>query len=610
MQHKFHILRILGLLVALFVSTVSRGQFVEFSPIQKQKFKNLDLSKPSSRILETNTLPFWDDFSTGLDTLKWEIDGASYTETIGLNPPSIGMVLFNGVDENGVPYSLAARDQGETDFLTSRPFDLSDLNDEEQESLYFSFFWQAGGRGELPDENDQLSLQLLDTLGSWLTVWTQAGGVDRDRESFAQEIIQIQPEWQHENFQFRFTSTGRQSGAFDSWLVDYIFFDSGRNEGDLDYPDRSLTQSNSLRIGDFGAYPLSLLEGYLEEQESAVSNQFFNLEDRFRAMEYSISIQSPGNEALFLNQNTPFNPVPNALERRDFESNLLTQFPLPTEEGILQITSSLITGDDFLFEVVNGDTIRYESVDFTSNDTVQTQFPLMDYMAYDNGSADYAAGINQRSGELAVQYNVPQEVYLTGISINFSNPRQANQAIDIIVWENLDEEPIFRREDLIPVKEPGEEFLFYSLDTNIQVNGDFYVGFAQFTNDFIEVGLDKINDSGEKIFYNVLGEWQQNEEVSGSLMIRPHVALDPPFEESELPSENLRIFPNPVESYLNLEGDFDEIRVFDSFGREIFPSRELTEKGEIVNFSGQISGIYLINAVIGEKIKSYRIVVK
>src|SRR5690606_26683119 len=44
-------------------------------------------------------LPFWDDFSTGrVDSLKWENRGVTASKTIGINPPSIGVVNLDGVD--------------------------------------------------------------------------------------------------------------------------------------------------------------------------------------------------------------------------------------------------------------------------------------------------------------------------------------------------------------------------------------------------------------------------------------------------------------------------------------------------------------------------------
>ena len=239
-----------------------------------------------------------------------------------------------------------------------------------------------------------------------------------------------------------------------------------------------------------------------------------------------------------------------------------------------------------------------------------TLIPIRDFFAYDDGRADYAAGINQRSGMLAVKYQVDQPVYIKGLTINFTNADQIDFPIDIMVWQNLDNQPVFRREELIPLKNGIDSLAYFSLDTNIQVTGEFYVGFTQFTNDFIHIGLDKNNDQGDKIFYNVNGTWAENTEVRGSLMIRPHVSLAPPFAQSENPSEIFRIYPNPVENHLNVEGKFRDIKVFDSFGREILLERESTERGEILNFRGQKSGIYVLHLLSEKGAESFRILVK
>lgn len=611
MTENLQIVRWLGVSLLLTISLVARAQFVEFATIPAKKYAQNGNFPVGARTQNTNQIPFWDDFSTGIDTLKWIVKGSSYTETIGLNAPSIGMILLDGSDDNGIPYSFTISDQGESDSLISKPFDLTSIPVSEKESLYLSFYWQAGGRAELPDENDRLSLEILNEEGNWIPVWRKQGGDNDNREVFTQEIIKILPAWQHAGFQFRFISDGRKSGPFDSWLLDYVYLNSKRTATNLTYPDRSLTRINNLRFGDFGAFPQALLEEDQGENWSLIQNEFLNLENRFRAMEYSITIEDTETGLLIpINSNTPFNPVPNALERRIFQSREFSDIAVPKAETTLKITTSLTSGDKPLFVVNQGDTTFFESVDYRFNDSVSTVFPLLDFFAYDNGSADYAAGINQRSGMLAVQYDSPKNVFLKGISINFTNTNQIDQAIDIMVWKDLDEDPIFTRQDLIAYPEAGEDFLYFSLDTNIRVNGEFYIGFTQFTDDFVHVGLDKSNDQGARIFYNVGGAWAQNEEVAGSLMIRPHVSVARPFEESAVPESGLRLYPNPTQGVLNVEGLFSQLRIFDSFGREIFPQRELTSNGEIVNFISSKPGIYLVNIVTEAGPESFRILVK
>lgn len=606
---KSWVIILLYFVILLGQSNPTFAQFVEIAPIHQKKYTNTPQSS-SSRLQNTNSLPFWDDFSQGIDTLKWTLAGTSYTETIGENAPSLGAVLFNGVDENGRPYSNLIGDQGETDFLTSKPFDLSLLSDSEKETLYLSFFWQAGGKAEVPDENDLLTLQILNSSGEWITVWSQQGGENVDRTSFTQEIIRINPLLQHPGFQFRFFSKGRQVGPFDSWLIDYVYLNFNRTENDLTYRDRALTSPNQVNFGDYSAYPLELLRNEQTGLWTQVQNEFLNLENRFRAMEFSIQVEdSLANSLFIINDDTPFNPVPNSLERRSFLSREFDEVPVPLEESDLVFSTSLTTGDGLLFQIQNGDTIQYNSVDYRLNDTIKTSFPLRDFFAYDHGSADYSAGINQRSGQIAVRYETPETVFLKGISVNFTNASQANQALDIVVWNEIDRSPIYSKESLIPVKMPGQDFIYYSLDTNLRVTGEFYIGFTQFSNEFVHVGLDKINDQGDKIFYNVGGGWVQNEEVKGSLMIRPHVSLAQPFEQSNLPESQYRIYPNPVVNQLFVEGKFAEITIFDSFGRQILLPMEQIIDGEIINFRGQRPGVYVINLLSETGSKSFRILV-
>jgi len=587
------------------------AQFVEFGQVHRVPQPIPAETISASRISFTASIPFWDDFSQGLDTLKWKVEGASYTETIGIRPPSLGMVLFNGVDQNGRAYSQQVRDQGESDYLISKTFDLSTIPSTEKSSLHISFYWQAGGNAELPDENDRISLQILDPQGVWLTIWSKNGGDDLDRNTFAQEIIQIKPEWQHQAFQFRFFSNGRQSGPFDSWLLDYVYLNTKRSQSNLSYTDRALTKPNAVRLDGFGAYPWELLSKNQTGKWTTLQNEFLNLENRFRAMEYTISAKdSSGTVLLSINENTPFNPVPNALERRTFLSRTFTEIDLPSTPSDILFETKLTTGDGILFEVNQGDTTRFSSVDYRINDQVTTKFPIRDFFAYDHGSADYAAGINQRSGQLAVSYTTPEQIFLKGISIYFTNPIQANQAIDLVVWSSLDQKPIYSQETIIPARNPGEELVYFPLERPIQVTGEFFVGFTQFSNDFVYIGLDKINDQGDKIHYNVGGGWVQNKEVKGALMIRPHVAKSLEGGNNALPETIYRLFPNPVTDELQIQGEFSDLTVVDSFGREILLPREQTKQGEIVNFRGQRPGVYVVNLLTPSGLKSVRILVK
>jgi hypothetical protein len=601
-------LTLIGLI--LLAPKVVIAQFTQLPTPKKPQEKKSEHFRIQENPLK---IPFWDDFSiTGLDTTKWIVRGATQSFTVGNEAPSYGVVLLDGTNENGKPYSTTQLDQGETDQITSKPIDLSAITSVEENSVYLSFFWQAGGKAEMPDAADEIRLDFLDANGIWVTVWEKAGGLSAEQLFFTQELIQIRPIFQHVAFQFRFSIRGRSSGPFDSWILDYILLDKNRNANDLFTQDRALTLPNGRPFERYSAVPLFMIKRDSEAFWTNTQNEFKNLSNTFRAMEYSFEIRDKESQSVVksVNSNTPFNPVPTAQERRGFSSNPIEDIALADEEKDYELVSYLVTGDGLLQGIENGQPVTYPSVDFRDNDTVRTLLPIRDFLAYDDGKVDYSAGINQRSGTLALRYEVDGPAFLKGISINFTNFAQVNSVVDINVWRDLEQTPIYSREVIIPDKGALENFAYFEIDRNVEVGGVFFVGFTQFTNDFVHVGLDKTYDNGQEIFFNVSGAWQQNERIQGSLMIRPHLSASRVIQTDADASISVRAYPNPVSGPLNLEGDFDSFEVFDPVGRRINLPVTETEEGKIINFESMQMGVYVIKASKGKHLHTFRILVK
>jgi hypothetical protein len=573
--------------------------------------------KVSSRIQQEKLLlPFWDDFSSGmLDSSKWENHGTVTSYTIGINPPSQGVVLLDGVDERGTPYSANIRERGDGDRLISRPFDLSGLTQEGISSLFLSFYWQAGGKAEFPDADDFLELYFNDAQGNWQLIWDMQGGDLSKQQVFTQEFIRVPAEFIHADFRFKFQNRGRLSGPFDGWVLDYVFLNSGRDPSLRHFPDRAISKPPTAPLGKYNAVPFFEYNRNPEAYSGFIASQFNSLDNRFRAMEYTVQLRDSETGAVLqnINSNTPFNPVPLARERRDFISNPFESIQLDGEAGMdLQTLLYLTTGDGYLInQISQQDTTYHTGVDFRVNDTIRQVIPLRDYFAYDNNSVDYAAGINQRSGLLAVRYHIEEEAYISGVSINFTNFAQTGSPIELMVWNDLAQEPIFAGEHSVPQKESIQEISHFPLDTLLRVQGDFYIGFRQFTNDFLHVGLDKTTDNGSEIFYNVVGTWAQNQTVEGSLMVRPHLQAEGPAAAPPTAvSGSIKAYPNPVTDKLFLEGEMDEISVYDPFGRQINVRVEDYEQGKVLDFIGKQKGVYLIRTYINQKPTSIRILVK
>ena len=604
------------ILTGLFLLTMTKelkAQFTQLPVDNSSKVRNL----PSEHLrIEAVplSLPFWEDFSSGeIDALKWENTGVVGSKTIGIDPPSVGVAYLDGVDLKGKPYAAAMLENGEGDHLTSLEIDLSPYR--ELDSLYLSFFWQAGGLGEMPDDNDKLELYFMDADGQWILVWEVFGGDTENRNIFTHEMVKVDPAFNHGNFRFRFLNKGRISGPFDSWILDYVYFNQGRSVSDIYYEDRALTKFPNSPFGKYNALPHFEWAANKEQHLTAIRSQFNNLSNRFRAMEYSVLLRdkTTGKVMKGLHAQTPFNPVPQALERRDFSSIDIQEFdPEVSEEFDLETVIFLTTGDGFLVESISGgDTVFSTQVDFRINDTLSHTMPIRDFMAYDNGSLDYAAGINQRSGMLALRYELETTAYLKGISINFANLSQVGSGLELMVWKDLDSLPVYSGEVLIPTKDRLDEFSYFPIDTNLAVSDTFYIGFTQFTNDFVYVGLDKSNDTGQEVFFNVTGSWEQNQEVMGSLMMRPHLSLDPAAVRDEAnASLEVTAYPNPVTENLYLEGRITEVKVFDAYGRQINMRVEDFERGKILNFTGNDKGVYIVRAWTDKKPNSIRILVR
>ena len=125
------------------------------------------------------TLPFFDDFSNYTGTPKsslWADRQAFVNNSYPMIPPTIGVVTFDALDENGLIYPHAETTPFGADTLTSNPIRM-DYNNvfhrpmQIADSIYFSFYYQPGGAsrsyppveweriGDHPETGDSLVLE-------------------------------------------------------------------------------------------------------------------------------------------------------------------------------------------------------------------------------------------------------------------------------------------------------------------------------------------------------------------------------------------------------------------------------------------------------------------
>ena len=209
----------------------------------------------SARIQSTTplSLPFWDDFSTvepGYPDTLWVNSNSVYISSgLGLNAPTINVATFDGLDSLGVPYNPNETSAiGFTDKLVSRPLLMTEVPLNERNTVYLSFFYQWRGYGEPPDNTDFLRVEFRDDQGSWVDVFTVHGDEVPDFEGFNTVILPVHEErWFHDGFQFRFRTYGRMSGPFDTWIVDYVLLNKGRDDSTPSFPDRAARRCTATR---------------------------------------------------------------------------------------------------------------------------------------------------------------------------------------------------------------------------------------------------------------------------------------------------------------------------------------------------------------------------
>jgi len=570
------------------------------------------------------TLPFWDDFSTSSlwpDAEKWvNSDNVRISNSTGINPPTLNVAVFDGVDAFGNPYNANSLINGKADSLTSSFIDLSQIGPDQADSVYLSFFWQLNGRGELPEVADSLVLEAKGPDGNWQRLWSLQGGFDKESDEFRQELIKIEQGLWHAEFQFRFQAYTNLTGPFDTWLIDYIFLNERRSTLDIAYLDRALTKRPSFLTAPYTAMPTEQFFSNGNNYVVETNSEFYNLNSIFQPIQYSTIVTDlvSGNEIQTLNDEVLANPLPGAFERRTFDSPPLNPSLLnPNADSLLLETRYFInSGDTYFIESIdsNNDTIFAFNVDYRVNDTVKMVTVLDDYFAYDDGEPDFAAGINQRGGQLAYRFFAEERALLTHVDINFPLAQQAGQPIELFVRNELDNNPesvLYQNSYSVLRSESIGDLRSYALDTPIYVQDTFFIGFAQATNEFLAVGLDKNNDSGSEMFYNVSGRWQPNEFVEGSFLMRPRfdkeLATTFPGQTGDA-APDVSIFPNPTNGRFYIAGNVDAIEVFDNYGNQQNFNLDKRQRGVWVDLSKNKKGIYLIKFFIDGKPVARRVI--
>jgi hypothetical protein len=122
------------------------------------------------------------------------------------------------------------------------------------------------------------------------------------------------------------------------------------------------------------------------------------------------------------------------------------------------------------------------------------------------------------------------------------------------VWSATTSGPgseIYKSTQLTPV-ELGK-YSTYILDSALVVNGDFYIGWEQPNENFLNVGLDRNNPATGRLYYNT-GVWTKSSFDNAALMMRPVFGSKGiVLGRHDINHTDFKIYPNPTYGLLNIE---------------------------------------------------------
>lgn len=561
-----------------------------------------------------DTIPLVPDYTS--DSLRFYIVAADtndfYTNrsaylntTFGINPPSIGIVTLDGLDEFGLPYDIGNPRQVKADELSSVPIDLGNLPDSD---VYFSFFYQPKGLSiDPPDSQDSLILDFFNVnQRKWQKIWSITGvdSVIALSDSFVLKNIRVPDSLQKNGFRFRFRNYANSTGGFDQWHIDYIYLNNNRSINDTAFNDIAFVYDASGLLKDYTAMPWF---HFRPNPPQHMKDTTFTL----------VKNNSPNSLQVWNKVVIP-DTVNNSIYFRDPPTDVFiflppsTQFNLDYSIDFDYSMSDVDTGGVFesFYDIDFRPGANQEKDFIRSNDSVIGKTVLQDYYAYDDGTAEAGYGINPAQSAdgftafMAVEFNIPFPDSLGALQMYFL-PQDAdvrNQEFELTVWNSLSPPNVifsapFRYN---PQYTKNNGFLTYNFGELVAVNQTFYVGFKAIGQRSLNIGYDLNTSSRAKIFwsYDGLSWFLPSDGIKdGSLMLRPifrRTAFGVGIKETKTNQLEVLIYPNPTSGRITIvqkgEGSIKELLLMNMSGKLIFQKDFSTS----IDLNGLSAGVYFL----------------
>lgn len=536
----------------------------------------------------------------------WKDNYVYHNYTLAKDPWTLGVVSFDGLDENGYPYLINSTVSDYADRLTSKPIDMSDLAPNNE--VYLSFLFQREGFGDAPEQEDSLILQFYSPSNDkWFHIWSTNGGPVSDFEKVHIKIDE--PAFFENGFQFRFINYGRLAGSLDHFHLDYVHLRAGSGEADTLFKDFAFVYPINTLLKDYTAVPWDHYknnpEGKMSDAVKVVVRNGSNItensqsgtawveyngvtEGTFTLSDYELTEHDPA---------TNYAPLTTFVSYHDFSNGYRFDENKP--------------GDKQTFSIHAQASVPYSQL--TINDSTSSRQTFKNYYAYDDGTAEQAYGINGAQALLAYQFTPYEADSIIGVSMSFVPTVEdvTDKLFLITIWDDNDGKPgnkIYEDDYFFP-KSPiygyGQNAFvnYYLQDTmKVPVAGTFYIGWRQLDDVKLCIGLDRNINNQDKIFYSVNGgsTWT-NTVFEASLLIRPifSTALDASLGIEKITVQEKHTFeayPNPTNDWLTIRSSHPNYRgavLMDLSGKIVREIEETT-----VNIADLNTGVYLLRDLL------------
>jgi len=578
--------------------------------IYLQANKSLSESTKSTQSADTLELPFFDDFSDSYiypDSKRWKDKFAFINNTYSVKQISAGVATLDALDSDGRLYETASSFVFEADHLTSKPINLNYNSDD---NIYLSFFYEAGGLSDKPEPGDSLVLQFwAPAEQEWFRIWKAPLN---ETNGFKPVIINIaDSRFLKKGFRFRFinhaslssaVSDPSMAGNSDIWNIDYILLDKNRHPADTIPPDVAFTLPVRSVLKTYEEMPWNQFrQVFLSEMGPYITINYRNNDRIVRNVTRSFQITDVYNNSVVHSFTAGATNIDSGAVVT-YNAGLIYTFNSSSTDSALFRIKCYLTTDAF---------------DKKQNDTIIYYQRFGRCFAYDDGTSEGGYGISglgSRNAMLAYRFKsfIPDTLRAVQICFNDSYQNANQRAFDLMVWDNNKGIPgnvIYTQEEMV-VKQ-GENingFYTYVLDKPVEIIGDFFVGWRQRSETFLNAGFDLNTPHNGRQLYYLNGEWNVSQ-MSGSVMIRP--VFGPEIKSSDInnPLYNemrIKIWPNPASEYIYigignqpLVSDIG-ITIIDLAGRIILKSNYYNS--DRLDISALPAGIYFVSASAKSKI--------